>query len=157
MKEYYSENGGRHLYNSDFKNLQELALSVSKMFGDCENGFVLCGCAVKNGYVEEGYVYIDGKVRIVETTEVSSTIDLCIVKNNTSGGSIQYYNGDTHKQYDNYGATVNLGKPNLPATDYIVYDSSLGRFPNIADVFDVNNILIYVWKNHLYILQWNVQ
>ena len=44
MKEFQSTIGGRHAYNSDFKNLQELALAMQEVFRECGGNFVISGC-----------------------------------------------------------------------------------------------------------------
>lgn len=71
MNEFRTQEGGRFVYTDDIANLQDLALAFSAVFDDCDN-FVISGCQVSNGKILEGYVYINGKIRRVAETTVSS-------------------------------------------------------------------------------------
>ena len=133
MKEFFSTQGGRHLYNSDLKNMQELALSITSVFGDCGGNFVIYGCNVANRVLSEGYVYIGGKIRYVEETNISTTTNLCIIEDNVDGPNTTYFDGIPHPQYKNYRVAISNDVPNDKA--YVKYDNTLGRFPNLGDVF----------------------
>lgn len=67
MKEYVAKEGGRYTYVEDLIALQELALSITSMFGGCKN-FVLAGCETSGSdisgiTISKGIVYINGKIR----------------------------------------------------------------------------------------------
>ena len=131
MKEFYSTTGGRHLYNSDINNLQQLALSCSEIFRECGGNFVISGCSVANGYVEAGFVWLNGKIREVERTPIESTSNLCITALDTQGDSILYGDGNSYRQNTNYGTAVS----NLTVGSGIVFNTTNDRFPNLEDVF----------------------
>ena len=136
MKEFQSTTGGRHVYNTDFKNLQELALAMQELFKACGGNFVISGCNVTTSTttsVSEGYVYIDGKVRQVSAASGLSTSNLYIVANQRSGDSIPYADGNNGNQYIEYYAEVK--NTSSVSGAYIAYDSSTASFPNLATVF----------------------
>lgn len=62
MKEFGAQQGGRYTYADDLLNLQELALSFSSIFNDCDN-FIISGCEVSGRTISAGYVYLNGKIR----------------------------------------------------------------------------------------------
>ena len=62
MKEFIAETGGRFTYTDDILNLQELAISFSAIFDECSN-FVISGCQIAGNDIDEGYVWINGKIR----------------------------------------------------------------------------------------------
>lgn len=62
MKEFIAETGGRFTYTDDILNLQELAISFSAIFDECSN-FVISGCRIAGNDINEGYVWINGKIR----------------------------------------------------------------------------------------------
>lgn len=135
MKEFASKSGGRHIYNSDFKNIQDLALSNAEIFSGCD-GFIISGCtATINGNsiaVSSGYVYIDGKIRYVAAKTVSTTASsLYIVPKHRDGDTINYADASTYKQFDEYYAEAS----STSAANSITYNSTTNRFPNLSDVF----------------------
>ena len=136
MKEFASTTGGRHVYNSDFKNLQELALAMQELFRECGGNFVISGCKVtisdSKVTVSSGYVYINGKVRaMAEATDLSAA-NLYIVGKSSNGVSIPYADGSNFNQYtDYYAKAVNSSS----VSDYIAYDTTLKAFPNIATIW----------------------
>lgn len=137
MKEFQSTTGGRHVYNSDFKNLQELALAMQELFRACGGNFVISGCDVTAGdtiSVTSGYVYINGKIRAVAAASGLSASNLCIIENERNGDIIPYADGSSdHNQYiEYYAETKNVISSNK---SYIAYDSKTGTFPNLATVF----------------------
>lgn len=140
MKEFQSQEGGRHVYNSDFKNLQELALAMQELFRDAEGNFVISGCAVtinnnNTVSVTSGYVYIDGKIRNVAASTQNTITNLCIIPVEEEGEEIPYADGGTANQYINYYAEVSTSSSDSNA---IAYDSTLKGFPNLANF----------WMNH---------
>ena len=133
MKEFYSTTGGRHIYNADFKDLQDSIIAATELFRACGGNFVISGCEYDsdNEKVNSGYVWLDGKLRTVEETSVTSLVSLCIVASDSAGESISYADGTAHKRNDVYGTSIS----NQSAASGIVYDLNKGRFPNLADVF----------------------
>lgn len=136
MKEFQSTVGGRHAYNTDFKNLQELALAMQEIFRECGSNFVISGCNVTVGdtiSVSEGYVYIDNKVRKVSAASGLQASNLYIVATQKNGDTIPYADGNTDIQYiDYYAEIVNQASVN---TAYIAYNNSSKSFPNLATTF----------------------
>lgn len=136
MKEFQSTTGGRHVYNTDFKNLQELALATQELFRACGGNFVISGCDVTVGdtiSVSSGYVYIDGKVRQVSAASNLTASNLYIVACQRNGESIPYADGNNSNQYiEYYAETQNASSINEP---YIAYNSSTNSFPSLATVF----------------------
>lgn len=133
MKEYLSTTGGRHLYNSDLKNLQELALASFEVFKDCGQNFVVSGCTVSENTVSEGYAFVGGKMRYVPQSTIATHENLFIRSRQSDGPTIVYADGNTHAQCVDYAADVVV--TNAISGSYIAYDSELGRFPNLSDVF----------------------
>ncbi len=137
MKEFQSTTGGRHVYNTDFKNLQELALAMQEIFKACDGSFVISGCDVTvtgtTASVSEGYVYIDKKVRKVEAATNLSVSNLKIVASQRSGDSIPYADGNNGNQYIEYYAEAK--SVSTVSSFFIAYDQSLASFPNLATVF----------------------
>lgn len=159
MKEYVSTIGGRHLYSSDIKNLQELALSMQEMLKSTGVNFVINGCECHNyssnlgtATYEEGYVFIDGKIRHVERADVSNVVNLKIVAKERKGNNIPYKDGTFHEQYVEYYAEyVNADTVDAP---YIAcYNTSRpATFPRISDAFQkfFLNVAGYVAEQTVY-------
>lgn len=137
MKEFQSTTGGRHVYNSDFKNLQELALAMQEIFRACGGNFVISGCNVtisnNTATVSDGYVYIDGRIRTVSGASNLSTSNLYIVAAQTEGDVIPYADGGNANQYINYYAEVKNATSVSEAN--ILYDTVNKTFPNLATTF----------------------
>lgn len=137
MKEYQSTTGGRHTYNSDFKNLQELALAAQEIFRDCKQNFVISGCEVKidgaTVSVGKGYVYIDNKICKVAAASGLRPESLCIVARQENGDIIPYADGNTDIQYINYYAEATNTPPgNNPC---IIFNPASASFPNLKTAF----------------------
>lgn len=136
MKEFQSTTGGRHAYNTDFKNLQELALAMQEVFRECDGNFVISGCKVTIGStisVSEGYVYIDNRVCKVAAASDLQATNLYIVAKQKNGDAIPYADGGSGIQYiDYYAEVVNSSSVN---SAYIAYNSSSQAFPNLATAF----------------------
>ena len=62
MKEYVAETGGRYTYADDVLRLQELALSMTALFGECAD-FIISGCEIDGAKITPGYLWLGGKVR----------------------------------------------------------------------------------------------
>ena len=138
MIQFRGEDGGRHLYNEDMLDLQDLALSFTQLFVDCGGDFVISGCEVirqsNKWYVNEGFVWLDGKIRKVEKTQVSKQYPLYIVPRNTAGKSIPYaVQGITGLMFIDYGAAVQTSKPS--SGKYIAMRSQEYGFENLRSVF----------------------
>lgn len=137
MKEFQSNTGGRHAYNTDFKNLQELALAMQEIFRECGSDFVISGCEVTESggklSVAEGYVYLGNKVRRVEAASNLQSTSLYIVAKQRNGDTIPYADGGADVQYIEYYAEV---ASSVSAKDVcITYSNSHKAFPNLATAF----------------------
>lgn len=136
MKEFQSTVGGRHAYNTDFKNLQELALAMQEIFHECGSNFVISGCNVTVGNtisVSEGYVYINNRVCKVAASSGLQATNLYIVASQKNGDSIPYADGNIGVQYiEYYAECVNNSSVN---TAYIAYNNNTQSFPNLATAF----------------------
>jgi microcystin-dependent protein len=136
MKEFQSTTGGRHVYNTDFKNLQELALAMQELFRACGGNFVISGCEATVDdtiSVSSGYAYIDGKVRAVSAANELSASNLYIIACQRNGDSIPYADGNNANQYVEYYAEVK--NTSSVSGSYIAYNSTTQSFPNLATVF----------------------
>lgn len=137
MKEFQSHTGGRHAYNSDFKNLQELALAMQEIFRECGGNFIISGgnVTITNGSVSvsEGYAYIGNKVRKVSAADNLQTTNLYIVPKERSSDPIPYADGNSYPQYvDYYAEAVNTATPGEVC---IAYNGTTQSFPDLATVF----------------------
>ena len=151
MKEYEFKSGGRYVFNEDFQNLQDLALSVTSLFKDSGLNFVICGCTVShvgnNAVLSEGYVFLDNKIRKVEqsTHSWSSFVSsseryVRIYAAETDGPTIYYADGTNKKQYTEYGVVVKWGNTLSGSVAYIektVNDSGVevSPFPNLRSAW----------------------
>lgn len=136
MKEFQSTTGGRHVYNTDFKNLQELALAMQELFRACGGNFIISGCDITVGdtiSISSGYAYIDGKIRAVSAASGLSASNLYIVASQRNGDSIPYADGNNANQYIEYYAEAK--NATSVSNAYIAYNSSSQTFPNLATVF----------------------
>lgn len=136
MKEFQSTTGGRHAYNTDFKNLQELALAMQEIFRDCGSNFIISGCnvTVNNTIsVSDGYAYIDGRVCKVNAANGLQASNLFIVAKQRQGDAIPYADGNVGTQYvEYYAEPVNATSVN---SAYIVYNAATQSFPNLSTSF----------------------
>lgn len=89
MKEYIAETGGRYTYSDDILNLQELALSMTAIFGECP-AFIVSGCQVEGTVIAPGYVWLGGKVRYFEGAKNAAFPYYIYEKNNNE--SVVYAN-----------------------------------------------------------------
>lgn len=112
MIEYVSKPGGRHLYNEDMINLQNMALSFTEFFKCFNGGFIIYGCEHiidRENNVEffaEGYLWLAGKIRYVPRTKIKENgipLYRYILPNDVLGNSIIYatpgINGPISKDY----------------------------------------------------------
>jgi len=149
MKEYKSKEGGRHLFNDDIHNLQELALSVTEMFRNSGQKFVINGCnvTVANSAqgtvitVSEGYVWLGNKIRKVEQRVMTNvTFPIYIRSVKEEGPQLTYANNTTgsgSEEYTNYKAAVMTNTETAPAdSDSIQSDSAnSNQFPSLRSAF----------------------
>lgn len=149
MKEFRYKTGGRRLYNEDIDRLQQLALSATKIFEDCNTNFVISGCQVSitqnsenqsrvNISVSAGYVWIDGKIREVPNTNINNAPQSYIVAIKTNDiindEMIRYADGSSGPAYYDYGVlVVSSAEEDLSEDVYIKYNQETERFPNIED------------------------
>ena len=138
MIEFRGEDGGRHLYNEDMLDLQDLALSFTQLFADCGGDFVIHGCEIERQnnkwYVNDGLVWLDGKIRRLERTQVSTSYPLYIVPRNLAGKSIPYaVQGITGLMFIDYSAVVQTSKPS--SGKYIAMRSQEYGFEDLRSVF----------------------
>lgn len=99
MKEITSSQGGRFRYNEDIKALQESALAINEFLKQLDGNFVLSGC--KNN--DDGYVWLDGKIRYVEATLPSVNYSY-IIAEDTDGIDIEYADKTNHQMNIVYSA-----------------------------------------------------
>ena len=150
MKEYRSKSGGRYIFNEDMQNLQELALSMTEMFKDSGQNFVISGCGITvnqnindgvTSYsvnVAAGYVFINNKVRKVsaQSFNVSSISTIRIYENTDNGPSIMYADGSTDYQYDDYSVSVVVNNVQQNVQCIIAVRSGTSyAFPNLKSGF----------------------
>lgn len=136
MKEFQSTTGGRHAYNTDFKNLQELALAMQEIFRECGSNFVISGCNVTVGdtiSVSEGYVYINKRICKVAAASELQASNLYIVAKQKNGDTIPYADGNSDIQCIDYYAEV-VNSSSVTGA-YIAYSSTSKTFPNLATAF----------------------
>lgn len=124
MKEYIAQSGGRYTYSDDILNLQELALSMTAIFGDC-SAFIISGCGVEGAVVAPGYIWLGGKVRYFEGTP--NAVFPYYVYEKNSNESVVYAN-DVNKQ----GRACYLcsGAASVP----LVTDSVTGQPPAFLEI-----------------------
>lgn len=145
MKEFYSEAGGRHVYNTDFKNLQELAMAFSQIFEGCDN-FIISGCDVGSTLVgddyaimvEKGYAYINGKIVVVEESVLDVNAgyeNLYIQCYRREGTSIPYADESSHPQYYEYYAKALTTTTPDSTYGYIAYNTTDSKFPDMRSAF----------------------
>jgi hypothetical protein len=145
MKEYKSKEGGRHLYNDDMHNLQDLALSVTEMFKNSGQSFVINGCNVTTvnsaggaiTTVTEGYVWLGNKIRKVEQRVMTGiTFPIHIVAVDTTGPQLTYADnttGEGAEEYTEYKGVVKTNTETISGST-ISTDSS-NQFPSLRTAF----------------------
>lgn len=123
MKEFYGTTGGRTAFNEDFEALRDLALAFHHIFDCCEANFVISGCKYELGRgvggaiayisISDGYVWLDGKVRKVNSTIIRNANTAYIVANDRNGQQINYATRGVFGEmsYD-YGTNVISTIPN---------------------------------------------
>lgn len=141
MKEYKSKEGGRHLYNDDIHNLQDLALSVTEMFKNSSQNFVINGCNVTTvnsaggdiTTVSEGYIWLNNKIRKVEQRVMTGvTFPLYIVPTEASVNQIIYADNTTGEEYTEYKAEV---RTNTETVSGNFTTGSDNQFPSLRNTF----------------------
>lgn len=119
--------------NEDVKNLQSLALSTAEIFRESGLNFVISGCNVSGNSLTAGYVWLDGKVRQVAETDISTMqfpIYIC-TKDAESTTKMVYLDGSTGPQFFEYGTTV-TDDSSLLTDSYIECESRGGGFPGLT-------------------------
>lgn len=98
MKEFYGTTGGRTAFNEDFVALRDLALSFHHIFDDCGENFIISGCEISllpgtggSGIsINNGYVWLSGKVRKVNGNSFKNSNTVYIIVNDQAGQMINY-------------------------------------------------------------------
>lgn len=133
MIEFQTKKGGRKLYNEDFKELQNLVNSMTQFFADCGLNFVMSGCQPDSNMDVEGYVFLDGKLRKLEKTNIKSMESPAITVKDTTE-SILYEDGTTGEAYITYGCKVIDLSTSSSSSSYIKYDNDR-KVPTMAETF----------------------
>ena len=145
MKEYKSKEGGRHLYNDDMHNLQDLALSVTEMFRNSGQSFVINGCNVTTvnsvggavTTVTEGYVWLGNKIRKVEQRVMTGIpFPIHIVAVDDPGPQLTYADnttGEGAEEYTEYKGVIRTNTETISGS-FISTDSS-NQFPSLRTSF----------------------
>lgn len=147
MKEYKSKEGGRHLFNDDIHNLQDFIASITEMFRNSGQSFVINGCnvTVANSAgqgtvvtVSEGYVWLGNKVRHVAAREmVGVTLPVYIDAVDIQGPQLTYADNTTgvgSEEYVDYTASVKTNTENR-SNVYLVSGGSDSQFPQLSNQF----------------------
>lgn len=121
MKEFSAQTGGRYTYADDLENLQELALSLTEIFDDCDN-FIVSGCEISGNSISAGYVFINGKLRRFAGATGLSKWPQYIYELNTTE-SVPYESGGSKVGRNNYGCAIAEA---VPAT----MDTLTGKVPS---------------------------
>lgn len=120
MRNIENNIGGRFRYNSDFRDIQETALSFTEFLKSAKGNFVISGC--KNG--ESGYVWLNGKIRYVEKSDEDCDFIVCV---DEDGPDVLYGDDTSHKLYTEYKAAYS----NVSDKDCI--SKTNGNFPTIKE------------------------
>lgn len=127
MKEFSSQDGGRYTFVDDVQNLQELALAINSIFGDCD-GFVVSGCELNNDTISSGYVYLNGKLRLfAESSCSANTNGYRYLYEHNQTEQVPYANGSSKVGRTNYGVSL---ADTIPATDAVTNEAP--KFIQIA-------------------------
>ena len=158
MKEFQGKSGGRRIFNEDFENLQELALSATGLFVAAGIDFVISGCEVTmtpmtigagNTFryiVSDGLVFINGKIRKVKETKFDTPAELSdnaiqiYAVDIDSGHLITYADGTRGQQFIDYAAAVSFD--GSQTENCISYDFAKGEFPNLRSAYFDNYCII---------------
>lgn len=108
MREFVAETGGRYTYADDIINLQELALSMSSIFSNCDN-FIISGCEFSDSNLSPGFIWLNNKVRSFEGAK-NITFPYYLVEHDNSDMVI-YANDVNKKGRNNY---LCVGSANIP-------------------------------------------
>lgn len=127
MKEFSSQDGGRYTFVDDVQNLQELALAINSIFGDCD-GFVVSGCELNNDTVSSGYVYLNGKLRVFsESSCTANSNGYRYLYEHNQTEQVPYASGSSKVGRTNYGVSL---ASTIPATDPVTNEAP--KFIQIA-------------------------
>ena len=149
MKEFQTKKGGRKLYNEDFYNLQEIVESNIALFKSTGGDFVISGCQQDGNGNIEGYVFLDGKIRKLEKTNISNMITPAIIPYDTTITDT-YEDGNQSPIIYNYGCKViDLSKTST-ATSKITCGSDK-KFNNIFESFISNFVVLKDSNNTQYV------
>lgn len=138
MKEFVTKRGGRHLFNEDFDNLQDTILGIAEFFKACGNEYIISGCEKDGDYINGGYVFLDGKIRKVERTDVSSLEPPYAICAYDVEYTREYQKGNNDVVAVDYKTTIVSAADELPSAPYIFVDyDSYGsdEFPDVRNLF----------------------
>ena len=141
MKEFITKRGGRYLFNEDFDNIQNILEATTLFFKSVDENFVISGCELDGYFINEGYVFIDGKIRKVERTDVSEMelpLLICPYDVEYTRG---YKNGENNIVAVDYKAKVVSGAED-PETSYIESNDNGNCFYSIIDTFWNNYVVV---------------
>ena len=126
MKEFQTKTGGRYLFNEDFENLQELALSSHSIFEDCGGNFIVYGIRYNETLhkFSRGLVWLAGKLREVSASIFDQNYSTYYIVPDDREYTAEYENGEVHVTSVEYGARITITKPS--SGEYI--QSSDGGF-----------------------------
>ncbi|NDW10980.1 hypothetical protein [Dysgonomonas sp. 520] len=124
MKEYIAETGGRYTYSDDILNLQELSLSMTSIFSECSN-FIISGLEVSGNEISQGYVWINGKIRLFQGVKDITFPYYIYEKNNTD--TTTYANEVNKKGRTNYLCVGGTSVPDIP-------DAVTGKVPQFIEL-----------------------
>lgn len=151
MKEYKSREGGRHLYNEDMHNLQDFIVSITEMFKNSGQSFVINGCNVTQItgnspeiQVTEGYVWLGNKIRKVTANSSDhiihlpgATFPIYIDAVNNNGPQLTYADntsGEGSEEYTEYAAVVKANTENLGGLGNISTGTN-NQFPSLRSTY----------------------
>lgn len=138
MKEFVTKRGGRHLFNEDFDNLQDTILGIAEFFKACGDEYIISGCEKDGDYINGGYVFLDGKIRKVERTDVSSLEPPYAICAYDVEYTREYQKGNNDVVAVDYKTTIVSAADELPSAPciFVDYDSyGSDEFPDVRNLF----------------------
>ncbi len=140
MKEFVTKRGGRYLFNEDFDNIQDTINVIAKFFEDSGLAFVISGCKVDGNYITGGYVFLDGKIRKVERTDVSGIQPPYCICAHDIEYKRNYKDGTNNVVAVDYKTNI-VPLSDNPTSAYIVSDSE-GVFPPLINTMMNHYLLV---------------
>lgn len=143
MREFTSAVGGRYTYKADWENLQQLALSISQIFSECDS-FVLSGCefsgSVGNKTVSPGYIWMAGKIRYFDgATGVDLSATNYFVED-LQVENVKYHGGGSNVGTNDYRVIHQTAQPSI-GDEFILIPTD-GILPDINNTFFGNYAIL---------------